>query len=89
MNKDDFEKLFSGITPDNFQDKLLEVKEKLTLENESFINTIETLKQKDNDIAKLRDTNQRLFLRVSESVDTTTPDDPADVTIDDIINNFN
>ena len=89
MNKDDFEKLFSGITPDNFQDKLLEVKEKLSLENESFINTIETLKQKDNDIAKLRDTNQRLFLRVSESVDTTTPDDPADVTIDDIINNFN
>lgn len=67
MNKDDFNKLFEGINAENFQEKLLDIKDILSNENETLENTKSILKQKDDNISQLRDTNQRLFLRISEN----------------------
>lgn len=66
MKQEDFNKLFEGITSDNFQERILDMKETLSKENTLLEQSYDTIKQKDSDIAKLRDTNQRLFLRVSE-----------------------
>ena len=86
MNQEQFNKLFEGISIDNFQDKVLELKDTLSKENDILENSFETIKQKDETITKLQDTNQRLFLRVSTSVnDDTATEETKQLTIDSII----
>lgn len=89
MKKTDFDNLFSGITGEDFQERILEIKNVLSTENEQYENVRLQLAEKDNEIAKLRDTNQRLFLRVTDGV-LMNNDDGNDepITLDSIINNI-
>lgn len=81
--------IFKDITPENFQEKLLDIQENykaLISEKEELEKTIGT---QNETIGTLRDTNQRLFLRVSTDVSTQNePEEPKDLTLDDIINNI-
>lgn len=90
MKQEQFDKLFEGFDSDNFQEKLLDIKEKLSKENTLLEQTYETIKQKDNDIAKLRDTNQRLFLRVSERTNDgyDTEVEEKALTLNDLVDNI-
>lgn len=89
MKKTDFDNLFSGITGEDFQERILEIKNVLSTENEQYENVRLQLTEKDNEIAKLRDTNQRLFLRVTDGRQMNNDegnDEP--ITLDSIINNI-
>lgn len=88
MIAEEFNKLFSGISSENFQEKILDIKSILGKENDTAEQAYETIKAKDEEIAKLRDTNQRLFLRVSGEVNTAEVEEARQITLDDIINNI-
>lgn len=88
MIAEEFNKLFTGISSENFQEKILDIKETLGKENDTAEQAYANLKAKDEEIAKLRDTNQRLFLRVSGEVDTSEVEEAKSITLDDIINNI-
>lgn len=92
MQQDLFNKLFEGLTADNFQEKVLNIKDTLSKENALLEQSYETIKQKDLDIAQLRDTNQRLFLRVSEStanpINSNSADSEPELTLSNILDNI-
>lgn len=88
MIAEEFNKLFLGISSENFQEKILDIKETLGKENDTAEQAYANLRAKDEEIAKLRDTNQRLFLRVSGEVDTSEVEEAKPITLDDILNNI-
>lgn len=88
MKKTDFDNLFSGITGEDFQERILEIKNVLSTENDDYENVRLQLSEKDNEIAKLRDTNQRLFLRVTDGVMNNDDGNDETITLESIINNI-
>lgn len=89
MKKTDFDNLFSGITGEDFQERILDIKNVLSAENEQYENVRLQLAEKDSEIAKLRDTNQRLFLRVTDGRQMNNDEGNNEpITLDSIINNI-
>lgn len=89
MEKTDFDNLFSGITGEDFQERILDIKNVLSAENEQYENVRLQLAEKDSEIAKLRDTNQRLFLRVTDGRQMNNDEGNNEpITLDSIINNI-
>lgn len=91
MKPEEFNKLFEGITNDNFYEKVLDIKDTLAKENVVLETSFDTIKQKEQEINMLRDTNQKLFLRVSQNVneDIATHTVQEDLTLDNLIAKFN
>lgn len=85
----DFNKLFEGVTETNFQDRILEIRDTLDIENKTFEDLKETIKTKDSQIAELRDTNHKLFLRISSPISEGASNEPEAPSMDDILNNIN
>lgn len=85
---EDFKKFFEGITSDNFQEKLLDIQENFKTcvdENESLRKQIDT---QNETIGNLRDTNQRLFLRVSAGTSEAPEETTHQITYDEILKNI-
>lgn len=87
MKPEEFNKLFEGITNDNFYERVLDIKDTLAKENVVLETSFDTIKQKEQEINMLRDTNQKLFLRVSAPVneDIATPTEQEYLTLDNLI----
>ena len=83
MNYSDYEKLILDLGSDK-QDKVLDVLNKIRQDSETFNSLTEKITQQENKIADLRDSNTKLFLRVSGAADAKTGGDES-VSIDDVI----
>ena len=66
----DYEKLIIELGSDK-QDKVLDVLNKLREDSETFNSLTEKITQQESKIADLRDSNTKLFLRISSATDTT------------------
>lgn len=86
MNYSDYEKLILDLGSDK-QDKVLDVLNKIRQDSETFNSLTEKITQQENKIADLRDSNTKLFLRVSGASDATTGGDET-VSIDDVIKDW-
>lgn len=86
MNYSDYEKLILELGSDK-QDKVLDILNKIREDSETFNSLTEKITQQENKIADLRDSNTKLFLRVSGAADATTGGDET-VSINDVIKDW-
>ena len=66
---------------------VLDVLNKIRQDSETFNSLTEKITQQENKIADLRDSNTKLFLRVSGAADATTGGDET-VSVDDVIKDW-
>lgn len=90
MDRKSINEMFNKLTAENFQDEVLKIKDELDKvfdENDSLNCKLEENK---NTIEELRTTNQRLFLRVTDTVDSEPEDEkPKAATLNDILEKIN
>lgn len=90
MTLEEYKKLLSEMTAENFQKKAVELTKNLSEdfnEIEGYKKQVSDLEQKNRE---LQDTNQNLFLKVTGNVtkDEKEEEDPKDASIKKILENF-
>lgn len=89
MTLEEYKKVLSEMTAENFQAKAVELTKKLSedfIEIEGYKKQVSDLEQKNRE---LQDTNQNLFLKVTGSAKKEDEEeDPKDASIKKILENF-